>query len=35
MTNPEVDKLLAQDSYREKIAEGIAKGIDKYYKRYF
>lgn len=31
MTNPEEDKLLASDSYQQKIAQGISKGIVEYY----
>ena len=31
MTNPEEDKLLSTDSYQQKLAEGIANGIDRYF----
>ena len=31
MTNPEEDVLLSKDSYRNKITEGIANGIDLYF----
>lgn len=33
LTNPEEDKLLSTDEYRQKLAEGIANGIDRYFER--
>ena len=31
MSNPEEDRLLASDSYQQKLAEGIADGVDQYF----
>lgn len=33
LTNPEEDKLLSTDEYRQKLAEGIANGIDRYFEK--
>lgn len=34
MSNPDEDKAMAEDSYRQKLAEGIADGIDAYFGRH-
>ncbi len=34
MSNPQEDKLLADEKYRNKIAQGLFKGIEKYRKKY-
>lgn len=33
MSNPEEDRLLATEDYQQKLAEGIANGIDRYFKQ--
>ncbi len=35
MTNPEEDKLMSSDDYQNKLAKGMANGVDGYFNRYF